>query len=572
MTTPASSNQETVSAGKQLGLYALYGIVAMAVLMFLLSLAASSTGSTVSGGAVDAERNSVTISLREEPPQLDAARSTDTISFTVLSHVMEGLLFYDADGQLIPGVAERWEIREDGATFWLRDNAKWSDGEAVTAHDFVFNWRRALDPLTASRYAFILYPVKNAEAVNQGDLPLQALGIRASSDLVLEVEFERPTPYFDKLVAFNTYLPAREDFYHSTDGRYGADADTMLYNGPYTLDEWVHGSSMLWTKNPYYWGEHRGFLDEINVGYITSDVNAKLNLFKDRQIAETQLEAPMLPSAMEQRWNIDRFMDGSVFYLEFNHRDDRITRNLNFRKALQAAQDSNELVFKALKEAAYIPAKSLFPVWIQGVNDFFRKEFPEPQTTVDIDKAREYLELARQELGLDEFPPLVMLSSDSPVSLVSAEYYQALYKERLGLELRIDVQIFKQRLEKMTSGSFDIVLSGWGPDYDDALTFGDLFASWNLNNRGRYNSAEFDRNVRIAQAELDPEKRMQAFSELQRLAHEDVVIIPMYERGWSFVVDPRLKGFIRRSVGAEVDYNFAYIEENGIPPALQGQN
>ncbi len=144
---------------------------------------------------------------------------------------------------------------------------------------------------------------------------------------------------FDKLVAFITFLPAREDFFESTNGRYAADADMLLYNGPYLLTEWVHGASMRWTKNPYYWNDEKGFLDEINVAYITTDVNAKLNLFKDAQIADTDLVAPMLPEAMERRWHIDRFMDGTVFFLEFNHREGRITKNKNFRRALQLAQD-----------------------------------------------------------------------------------------------------------------------------------------------------------------------------------------------------------------------------------------
>ena len=112
----------------------------------------------------------------------------------------------------------------------------------------------------------------------------------------------------------------------------------------------------------------------------------------------------------------------------------------------------------------------------------------------------------------------------------------------------------------MTSGDFDIVLAGWGPDYDDALTFGDFFASWNLNNRGRYNSPEMDSYIRTAQSSLDPKERMDAFGNIQQLVYDDVAMLPMYERGWSFVVDPRLKGFRRRSVGPEVDYNYAYID------------
>ena len=554
------SSTYTGTAAKQLGLYAVYLLAAMSVLIYILAFFAGTTGASVNGGAINEERNSIAIAVTQEPPQLDSTRSTDAVSFIVLAHTMEGLISYDDNDQLSPGVAEKWEIREDGATFWIRDEARWSDGRAVTAHDFEFAWKRVLDPSTASEYAFILYSIKNAEAVNQGNLPKEALGVRAISDLVLEVDFERPTPYFDKLVAFNTYYPVREDFFESTNGRYGADADMLLYNGPYVLAEWVHGASMLWKKNPHYWNDEKGFLDEIVTAYITNDTNASLNLFKDGQIVQTSLTAPMLQTAMEQRWQIDRFMDGSLFFLEFNHREGRVTENLNFRKALLLAQDPTELVYKVLKEASYLPAESLFPVWIQGLQGAFRKEYPSPEHRMDLIKAREHLDLAKKELGIEDFPPIILLTGDSSLSLLAAEYYQELYKKNLGLELRIDAQIFKQRLAKMTSGDFDIVMAGWGPDYFDALTFGDLFASWNLNNRGRYQSEQMDNLVRIAQSELDPKKRMDAFGSIQELIYEDAVIVPMYERGLSFVVDPRLKGFKRRSVGPDVDYNYAYIE------------
>ncbi|MGB1639768.1 MAG: peptide ABC transporter substrate-binding protein, partial [Pseudohongiellaceae bacterium] len=385
------------SAGGQLAKFAVYAMAGLALVIYLLSVLAGEAGSTTSGNAIDFENNAITIALREEPPQLDANRATDASSNVVLAHVMEGLLGYDIDAQLVPGVAERYEIREDGATFWLREDALWSDGVPVTARDFVFSWRRVLDPETASQYAFILYPIKNAEAINQGEMPVATLGVRAASDRILEVDFERPTPYFDKLVAYLTYFPVREDFYNSTNGRYGADADMLLYNGAYVLTDWVHGSTMRWVKNDKYWNrENKGFLDEIRTAYITQDINAKLNLFKDGQIVDTHLLSPMLPTAMEQRWQIDRSMDGSVFYLEFNHRDDRITRNKNFRRALQLAQDPNELVYKVLKEPSYLPGVSLFPAWLSGVSESFQKEYPPVQHQMNVEKAREHLELARQ--------------------------------------------------------------------------------------------------------------------------------------------------------------------------------
>tara|TARA_B100001093_G_C26857689_1_gene1028253 strand:+ start:4222 stop:5928 length:1707 start_codon:yes stop_codon:yes gene_type:complete len=546
-------------AGRQLGLYAVFAIFLLGIVIYGLSFVVTLTGGGVSGKAIDFENNSITISVAYDPPQLDSMRATDASSFLVLAHVLEGLISNDEDNNLAPGVAERWEIREDGATFWLRDDAMWSDGQAVTAHDFEFAWKRVVDPKTASEYAFLLFPVENAEAITEGQMPASSLGVFAVSDRELRVKFERPTPYFEKLVAFVTYFPAREDFVNSTDGRYASSAETMLYNGPYTVDEWVLGASMKWSKNPHYWNEKKGFLDEINVAYITTDVNAKLNLFKDGQITDTALSASMLPEAMERRWQIDRLMDGTVFFMEFNHRDGRLTNNRNFRKALQLAQDPAELVYKVLKEAAYVPAKSLFPGWVRGAQDFLHNEYPPQSSDIDIALAREHLELAREELGLSEFPAIVILTGDSSMGLLTAEYYQELYKRNLGLEIRIDAQIFKQRLAKMTSGDFDIVMAGWGPDYDDALTFGDLFSSWNLNNRGRYSSDEMDAQVRIAQAELDPVKRAAAFGEIQRLVHDDVVIIPMYERGVSFVVDPQLVGFRRRSVGPEVDYNYVRL-------------
>lgn len=558
MSTP---EDVTRSAGKQLAIYFVVAILCFVGALFALS---QLSGNGSSSGGIDVVNNAITVTVRQEPPQLDAGRSTDAASFGVLSHVMEGLTAYDPNNQLIPGVAERWEMRSDGATFWLRDDAKWNDGKPVTAHDFVFAWRRVVDPDTASQYSFIMYSIKNGEAINTGQLPVETLGVRATSDFILDVEFEQPTPYFDKLTAFITFFPIREDFFESTNGRYGADADMLLSNGPYVLSEWVHGSSMLWDKNPYYWSEEKGLIDQIRVAYITSDVNAKLNLFKDGQIADTDLVSPMLPQAMLRKWQIDRVMDGGVFYLEFNHRDGRITRNLNFRKAMMLAQDPTELVFKVLKEPAYVKAESLFPAWIQGVEDAFRKEYPPIVHQMNVAKAREHLELARQELGLDEFPPIVLLTGDTQVSVLGAEYYQQLYAKNLGLEIRIDIQIFKQRLAKMTSGEFDLVMSGWGPDYFDALTFGDLFSSWNLNNRGRYSNPELDAAIRVGQTELDPQIRMDAFGEIQRIINEEVVIIPMYERGWSFVVDSRLKGMIRRQVGPEVDYTYAYIDKDAV--------
>ncbi|HEU4620374.1 MAG TPA: peptide ABC transporter substrate-binding protein [Gammaproteobacteria bacterium] len=540
------------------------GAAAFAGLMAALAFASSLTSSRGEHiGAVDFDRKAISVALWFEPPQLDSTRTQDVTSSTILEHVMEGLLRYDVHRNLVPGVAERWDIRPDGATFWLRHDALWSDGRPVTAHDFVFAWRTAVEPQTASPYAFLLYAVKNGEAVNSGKMPPEALGVRAVDDRTLEVEFENPIAYFDKLAVFATYYPVREDFYRSMHGSYGADADKLLYNGPFMITSWVHGASLRLQKNPHYWDRDSVKLETVDFAYITTDLNAQLNLYRNGDIASVERLTPdALDQALNERWPLGHFSDGSIWYLALNHRPGRVTSNYHFRKALQLVNDNPELVNKVLRMPSYTPADSIFPSWIKGEHGYFLKEHPPPPVVHDAAAARKELETARRELGLSSFPPLVILCDDSPLASKTAEYYQNLYMRTLGLRVRIDKQIFKQRLAKSLAGDFDLIVEGWSPDYDDALTFGDLFSSWNLNNHGKYVNPKLDEQVRIAQRSLDPAVRMAAFAEIQRILIDDVAIIVNYERGQLYVQDPHLKGVTHNAIGAERAYTHAYLVAN----------
>lgn len=509
--------------------------------------------------SVDAKTQSITISLTQEPPQLNSTKATDQVSLLVLGHVMEGLLRYDRRGRIAPGVAKRWEIRETGATFWLRDTARWSDGKPVTAHDFVYSWRTVLDPKNASEYAFILYPLKNAEAINKGEKPVTELGVTASSDLILEVSFERPVSYFDKLTAFGVLYPVREDFHRSRGQLFGSEAEHLLYNGAFTITDWVHGASLRMQKNPHYWNRNAITLNVIDAAYITTDTSARLNLFKDNKIAYTQLNSETLDEALKQGYRIRKFTTGSVFFLEFNHRPGRLTDNPNLRRAFQYIFDPQEMVNKVLATPGNLPGYSLFPVWVAGVNRKFREEYPVRKIRPNIKKAKQYLARAKEELELTEIPPMVLLVGDSPTATRQAEYVQGVVKNRLGIDLRIDIQTFKQRLAKMTAGEFDMVAAGWGPDFDDALTFGDLFASWNLNNRGRYNNPDYDRLVRIAMGSSEPKVRMDAFGQMQEILVDDAVVVPQYEQGQVYVQHPRLRGIIRQVVGHDPDFTWSRV-------------
>lgn len=511
--------------------------------------------------AVDPDRAAVTLSLATEPPTLNSAVATDTIASFILSHLMEGLVAYGPDGELVPGIAKQWQLTERGATFWLRRDARWSDGEPVTAHDFVFAWRHALTPATASQYAFIFYPIANAEAVNNGELPPEALGVQAVDDYQLQVQFDRPCPYFLSLTAFMTFMPLREDIVGQWGRRYAADADKMVFNGPFSLETWVHGAHLRLRRNRYYWNADEVRIEEIDMPYITSDPSAQFNLFRDGRIALAALDTGLMGEAVRRGYEIHDFHTGSLFFLEFNFRDGRITGNWAFRKAVQHLLDPAILVNKVIGLPGIKPAYSLFPVTVKGQHGSFRSEYPAPRIKPDIAAARRYLRLAKEELGLETIPPLMLLAGDSPRATQEAEYYQYLFRTGLGIELRIDQQVFKQRLEKMRRGEFDIVAAAWGPDYDDIMTFADLFASWNDNNRGRYHNPEYDRLIRVAQQTSDPRRRFKAMARIQQIVVEDVPILPTYENGALYVQHPQLRG-VRRSVfGGDPNFRYAWIAD-----------
>ncbi|MEC8428042.1 MAG: peptide ABC transporter substrate-binding protein, partial [Pseudomonadota bacterium] len=354
---------------------------------------------------------------------------------------------------------ERWELREDGATFWLREDARWSNGKPVTAHDFVFAWRKVVDPANASEYAFILYPITNAQAINEGELPLSELGVRAVDDHTLEVDLFQPCPYFLGLTAFGVLNPVNQEFYESRGERYAADVEDLLYNGPFKLTSWIHGASLRMDKNPEYWDRDNVWLETIDAPYITEDSNARLNLYRDGMIAMANgMNEQALLGAMQERMQIKTFMDGAIFFIEFNQRDERATRSKYLRKAIQTVLNTEDLVYKVIGNPGSFPARTIFPRWMKGVDDDFVREFPPERVPVDLDLGRKYIELAKQELGVEQLPPITLLADDSQGGSKVSEYLQAVMKQRLGLDVRVDAQIFKQRLAKMTSGDFDMVI------------------------------------------------------------------------------------------------------------------
>jgi oligopeptide transport system substrate-binding protein len=534
------------------------------VLWALLLLALLAPGKSPQAQAVDARSGKIVLAMATEPPSLNTLQSTDSESFFVLTHVMEGLTQYDVNNKLVPGVASRWRMDEGGATFWLRKDARWSDGKPVTAQQFVYAWREAVDPKNGAPYASILYPIKNARGINTGGLAKAQLGVKALDDHTLQVTFEQPCPYFLGLTAFATYYPRREDIVEQFGARFAAESYTMVYNGPYQLDKWVHGASLRMTKNPHYWDARRLKINTIEIPFMTSSAAASLNLYRDGAVAFTSLDAESLKEAVVQGYPVRRFRNGIISYIQYNFREGRASVNHDLRRAMQLVFDSATLVNKVIAMPGNRPLNALFPSTLRGVSDAFQEEFPPPLPEQNLVLAREHIALAKESFG-GALPPLTLLVSEAPVSVIIGEYLQNMFKQALGLDIRLDKQIFKQRIAKMQSGDFDLVLAGWGPDFDDPMTYADLFASWNENNRGRYANESFDHWIAVAQQSTDATQRMQAMDKLQMILHQDVGILPLFEGASVYLQHPELRGVGRAIFGGDPNYKFAWIEAGAAP-------
>jgi oligopeptide transport system substrate-binding protein len=246
--------------------------------------------------------------------------------------------------------------------------------------------------------------------------------------------------------------------------------------------------------------------------------------------------------------------------MSFNFRKGKLTENLNLRKAIKSVFNVDEYVKKVVDIPGTRPGIGLVPQWVNGVSKKFRQEFPRAAHKVDRVAAKKYLELAKKELGVSQIPPLVWLTGDTPLASREAEYFQSVFKKELGIDLKIDKQIFKQRLAKMSSGEFDIVAAGWGPDYPDAMTFADLFTSWNENNRGLYKNEKVDELIRKAQATSVQKARIGFMAEAEKIILDELAILPTSERVTKWVHHDWLQGVVRHNIGPDPDFTRATVK------------
>ncbi len=533
-----------------------------------------------SGGSAGA--NEITINLGAEPPEMDSILTTSAGSMNVLRHCVEGLVSLDANDEAVPGMAESWDVSEDQKTytFHLRKGAKWSNGEEVTAKDFVFAWNQHFNARTGAPYASTwMTKIAGAEDIfnataekvdpkdeksdykmAEADIPKymkEHAGWKAIDDYTFQVTFTGPFQYAVVLMAFPSFFPVNQKAYEEAGGNnnYGTDADKLAYNGPFTITSWAHEDSIVLEKNPDYWNAKNIKLDKITMRMIGQETTA-INEFNNGSIDMIGLTGDNI----KQFKNAQGFDDGGAWYFEFNSKVNPFN-NAKVRKALTLGVDAQAMIDTIVKNDSKVATTFTPPAVAQGEFTEYCGDLFKHITNNDYSEAKALLEEGLKEEGLTvaEFSP-ELLCDDSSAAKQQAEFLQAQLKEHLGVTLNIRQVTYNARLDAMDQGDFEIVFAGWSPDYNDPMTYLDMWVTGNGNNHGKWSNAEYDKIIQEASQIADKDAYYAKLKEAEEILAEECPIGFIYDRQTSYVTSDRLKGVVRTAF-QDINLNYAYIEE-----------
>jgi oligopeptide transport system substrate-binding protein len=458
-------------------------------------------------------------------------------------------------------MAEGVEISEDGLdyTFTLRDGVVWSNGDPVVAEDFRYAWLKALDPDTASEYSYIIAQfVKGATEYNAGEGSAEDVAIEAPDDKTLEVTLVARSPFFLQLTTFPTYHPQQQKFVEAQGDDYAQGADNLLYNGPYimTQGEISAGGTVVLKKNDQYWDKENVSIERINMEAI-KDENTALNLYEAGEMDVTRITGTNVQK-FKDRADFSRQVEPTTFFGLMNH-DDPVLSNLNIRKGLMIGFNKPTLTEQILRDGSQ-PAFALVPPSITpGPGNQTFREANGDLVPKDPSEGRQFWDQGVEELG--ETPKITMLFGDDSLSRKIATYIQDQYKENLGADLEVQVLPFEAGLDRVDKQDYQIsFVSGWGADYNDPMTFLDLFLSSTPIYRTGFKNARFDQLITDAKEEADQAKRMQMMLEAEKILIDEAVIVPEYYRTRARLIKPYLKNFVANLFGGEPNFKYSSIE------------
>lgn len=496
----------------------------------------------------------VYLNLMSEASTLDPGMQLDSLSSFWLGHLYEGLATYDKKNQIVLAQAKDLQVAKDGLvyTFTLRPEARWHDNKPVLAEDYVFAWRRLVDPKYASTYSFIAESaqIKNAASVIAGKLPSTELGVKAVGDDKLIVELEHPVPAFLSMMALNPFFPVRKDVVEKYKDKFGIDAQSIMGNGPFKLQEWILEKSLRIVKAPTYWNSKNIFINEIAMPILVKDARSTYMLFEtDGVDFVDQLDSESLGLAQKKRYKIHTAQSGIVWFMLLNTRPGRLFSSKNMRQALNLGLNRNEYINRILGLPGRRPAAGLVPPIIAG----YRKIHPFPPAKYELKKAQA---LAKNEPLLKSIPSISLLATAAMGTEIQA-YFQQEIKKALGIEVKSQAAPFKVRQQKVQEGDFDIAFSSWIPDYDDPMTYLDIFMSSSSANNVGFKSAEYDALIQQARLLSNKKLRFEKLFTAEKLLLAEAPLIPIEFSARAYLTQTNLQGVLRRVFGPDPDFRFA---------------
>ena len=549
-------------------------LLAMLLALVMVMGAAVSTGSATAA----ADGGVLGVMLGTNVMSLDTDLATDGDSFEVIADCIDGLTQMDADGAAIPAIAESYDLSDDGMTytFHLRD-AKWSNGDAVTAGDFVFAWQRICK--NAGEYSYMMSDIgniKGAAAIIAGEAEPDTLGVTAADDKTLVVELDVPVSFFPSLMYFPTFYPINESFYNSLeDGTYGTSPETFLSNGAFVLSSYTPGTASLSvTKNPDYWNADSVSLEGINYQVVGSSDSA-LTAFKNGtlnivMVSGSQVEAVQKDASLADKLTVTGA--GYMWYLSFSQTDKNaqggMLANANLRLAISNAIDRESLVDNYVMDGSLATFTAVPPQFAASATtgeDFSAdQEMFADVCSFDPDKAAEYFDKAVEELGTDtfEFTMIYGNNEGDEVAKVAQAIKSDVEENLPGVTINLQPMTKAERLDKMQNDNYDVALTRWGPDYADPMTYLGMWITNNSNNYGFWSNAEYDQLIADCTTGAfvtDYDARWAAMYEAETLVMNEAVIAPLYTKANANLITDGVAGVDFHPVALNRVYKSATI-------------
>ncbi|MFC0525339.1 peptide ABC transporter substrate-binding protein [Pontibacillus salicampi] len=481
-----------------------------------------------------------------EPTSMNPPIGFDSNSWNVLNNVMEGLTRLGKDDQPQPAAAEDWTVSDDGTvyTFTIREDAKWSNGDDVTAGDFEYAWKNLLDPEVASPAAFLGYFIKGGEAYNNGEGSRDDVMVEAVNDKELKVTLSSPTNYFLHLTTNPAFFPVNESV-ATENAEWFAEADTFVGNGPFTVASWKHDSEMIMEKNDQYWDKETVNLDKINWAMV-NETNTEYQMYESGELDVSEIPAEMTEQLLDSEEVVIEDQAGTYFY-RFNVNEEPF-QNEKIRKAFAMAVNQQEIVDYITKKGEEAAFGFVSPGFT-GPSDKDFREVNGKLVETNPEEAKKLLEEGMKEEGYDELPKITLSYNTSESHKAIAESMQEMYKDALGVEITLENAEWNVFLQDQKNLKHQLSRSSFLADYADPINFLESFTTNSTMNRTGWSNEEYDKLIEQAKAEKEEEQRFEYMYEAEKLLFAEMPIFPIHFYNQVYLHKPGVKDIVRHPVG-----------------------